>query len=61
MGLPIGLNSVTLRAFITFPFLLAMFSGEVFLDAGQIAQGSTRVVVHAAGLWANIHFLLYYF
>lgn len=54
MSLPIRLNSIDLRAFLTLPFLLPMFSAKVFLDSGEIAKSPGRVVVDASWLGTNI-------
>lgn len=40
MSFPIRLNSIDLGALVTFPFLLAVFPAVMFLDSGEIAQGT---------------------
>lgn len=57
MGFPVRLNSVSLGAFFTFPFLLAVFSRVVLLDASEITQCSTWVMVDAGRLWTHINAL----
>jgi len=57
MSFPVRLHSVFLRAAFAFPRFLAVFSAEVLLDAGEVAQRPGRVVVDARWLGAHVHFL----
>lgn len=54
MGLPIRLHGVPLGALLALPFLLAMFSREVFFDAGEVAESSRGVMVDACGFGAQV-------
>lgn len=54
MGLPVGLNSVSLRALVTLPLLFTVLSAEVFFNASQVAQSTRRVVMHTRGLRADV-------
>lgn len=55
--LPIGLHGVLLRATLALPLLLAVFSAEMLLYAGEIAERSLRIVVHARRLRTHVHSL----
>lgn len=55
VGFPIRLNSILLSTTITLPVLLAVFTAEVLLDAGEIPKSSTWVMVDAGGFRAHIH------
>lgn len=54
MGLPVGLNSVSLRALVTLPLLLTVLSAKVFFNTSQVAQSTRRVVMHTRGLRADV-------
>lgn len=58
VGFPIRLDSVSLRALVAFPFLLAMFAAVVFLDAGEVTQCASWGMVHTRWLRAHVHPLL---
>lgn len=61
MSFPIRLDRIFLGTFFALPFLLAMFSAEMFLDAGEVSQSSGRVMVNTSLLRTDIHFLLDFF
>lgn len=54
MRLPIGLDGVLLRASLALELLLAVFSAEMLLYAGEITEGSPGIVVDAGWLGTNI-------
>lgn len=58
MCLPIRLNSIFLRALVTFPFFLSMLSAKMFFDASKVSQCSARVVVNTSRFGADIDPLL---
>lgn len=60
MCFPIGLYSVLFRAPLALPFLLPVLSAEVLLDAGEVAQSSRGIVVHARGLRAHVNSLAHF-
>lgn len=55
MGLPVGLNRITLRTLVALPFLLTVLPTEVFLDARKVSQRPGRIMMHAARLRADIN------
>lgn len=61
VGLPIGLNGVLFRTTLAFPFPFPVFPAKVFLDAGEITEGSSRVVVDATRLGAHVDSLANFF
>ena len=54
MRFPIGFYRVFLRASLALPFLLAVFSAEVLLYSGKIAECSRRIVVDAGRFRTDI-------
>lgn len=61
MGFPVRLNSVSLRALLALPFLLAMFSRVVLFDSSKVTKSPRRVMVDASGLRAQIDLPLHFF
>lgn len=55
MSLPIRLNSIFLRTFITFPLLFTMFSTKMLLNSSQISQSSRRIMMNTARFRTNIN------
>lgn len=55
VSFPIRLNSIFLRAFITFPFLLTMFTAEVFFNPSQVTKCPSRIMMNTARLRAYIN------
>lgn len=58
--LPIGLHGVFLGAFIAFPLLLAVFSAEMLLNSGEIAESPRRIVMNTGSFRTNINPLLHF-
>lgn len=58
VSLPIGLNSVTFATFLTLEFLFTMLPGVVLLDASEVAEGASRVMVDTSRLGAQVDLFL---
>lgn len=61
VGFPVGLNCVFLGAPLALILLLAMLPAEMFLDSGEITEGSRGIMMNASGLRADINPLSYIF
>lgn len=61
MSFIIRMNSVSLGTFLARPLLFAVFPTEMFFDTGEIAQSSSRVMVDASLLRANIDTFPHFF
>lgn len=55
VSLQIRLHCILFRAFLTFPFLFAVFSEEVLLDASEISQCSAWIMVNTCDFWAYVY------
>ena len=61
MSLPIGVYGVFLRAAFALPLFLTVFSAEVLLDAGEVAERPCGVVVDAGRFGTHVSFLPWLF
>lgn len=61
MSFPIRLNSITLRALCTLPFLLTMFPAKMLLNTSQVSKCPWWVIMHTRLLGAHIHPFSYFF
>ena len=61
MSLPIGVYVVFLRTTFALPLFLIVFSAEVLLDAGEVAERPCGVVVDAGRFGTHVSFLPWLF
>lgn len=61
MSLPIGVYGVFLRTAFALPLFLTVFSAEVLLDAGEVAERPCGVVVDAGRFGTHVSFLPWLF